>query len=80
MSRALPLLTERLSPPQVMHNAQALAFTRTSVSILSGCIAGVLGLTGSFGFAFYLLSVLLSFLVWMQRMNFNAQVAPTDRR
>ena len=74
MSRHLPLLVERLSGPQVMHNAQTLAFTRTSVSILAGCVAGVLGLTGAYGFAFYLLSVLLSTAVWIQRMAFDVKV------
>jgi len=67
-----PPLSERLSGPQVVHNTQTLAFTRTSVSILAGCLAGVLGLTGSLGFAFYLLSVLLSTLAWLHRLHFDA--------
>ena len=68
-----PLLVERLSAPQVVHNAQTLAFSRTSVSILAGCIAGVFGLTGVWGFAFYLLSVLLTAAVWWQRLGGQAK-------
>ena len=75
MSRAVPLLTERVSATQAMQNAASLAFTRTSVSVLAGSIAGVLGLTGLSGFLFYFLSVLLSAAVWLYRIDFNVKAS-----
>nr|XP_057934581.1 ER membrane protein complex subunit 6 isoform X1 [Doryrhamphus excisus] len=45
-------------------NAAVLDYCRTSVSALSGATAGILGLTGLYGFIFYLLSsFLLSLLL-----------------
>ena len=39
-----------------MHNTKALNFARTSLSVLSGAAAGILGLASVYGFLFYLLT------------------------
>uniref|UniRef100_A0A2K5YDC7 ER membrane protein complex subunit 6 n=1 Tax=Mandrillus leucophaeus TaxID=9568 RepID=A0A2K5YDC7_MANLE len=55
---------KRESEAAVRGNAAVLDYCRTSVSALSGATAGILGLTGLYGFIFYLLaSVLLSLLL-----------------
>ena len=52
-----------ISEAAVRGNAAVLDYCRTSVSALSGATAGILGLTGLYGFIFYLLaSILLSLL------------------
>jgi uncharacterized membrane protein len=38
-----------------MHNSKALNFARTSLSVLAGGVAGILGLTALYGFLFYFL-------------------------
>ena len=75
MSRPPLLLKDRISGLHYQHNTQTLGFTRTSTSVLAGCVAGVLGLTGLIGFLFYLLSILLSAAVWLYRVDFDAKVA-----
>ena len=40
-------------------NAGILEYSRTSMSSLSGCAAGILGLTGLYGFAFYFITAFL---------------------
>nr|XP_003416890.2 ER membrane protein complex subunit 6 [Loxodonta africana] len=63
------VVAKREGPPFVSEaavrgNAAVLDYCRTSVSALSGATAGILGLTGLYGFIFYLLaSVLLSLLL-----------------
>ena len=42
-----------LNPRHVMQNNKALNFARTSLSVLSGGVAGILGLTALYGFLFY---------------------------
>nr|ADD38574.1 Transmembrane protein 93 [Lepeophtheirus salmonis] len=37
----------------VVHNNKSLSFSRTSLSVLSGATAGILGLTSWIGFLFY---------------------------
>jgi ER membrane protein complex subunit 6 len=37
----------------VMHNSKSLNFSRTSMSVLAGGVAGILGLTSLVGFLFY---------------------------
>lgn len=50
-----------LNPRNVMRNTKALNFARTSLSVLAGVTAGILGLTALYGFAFYfVVSFLLS--------------------
>ena len=38
-----------------MHNAKSLNFSRTSLSVLAGVVAGILGLTSLYGFLFYII-------------------------
>ncbi|XP_043848988.1 ER membrane protein complex subunit 6 [Dromiciops gliroides] len=53
-----------ISEAAVRGNAAVLDYCRTSVSALSGATAGILGLTGFYGFVFYFLaSTLLSLLL-----------------
>ncbi|KAL4608783.1 ER membrane protein complex subunit 6-like [Arapaima gigas] len=53
-----------ISESAVRGNAAVLDYCRTSVSALSGATAGILGLTGLYGFVFYFLaSFLLSLLL-----------------
>ncbi|XP_059957784.1 ER membrane protein complex subunit 6-like [Mesoplodon densirostris] len=53
-----------ISEAAVRGNAAVLDYCRTSVPALSGATAGILGLTGLYGFIFYLLtSILLSLLL-----------------
>merc|ERR1712156_177913 len=40
----------------VMHNTKSLNFSRTSLSVLSGVVAGILGLSPLLGFLFYFLA------------------------
>lgn len=40
-------------------NASVLEYCRTSMSALSGCAAGILGLTGLQGFLFYFITAFL---------------------
>ncbi|OQR75212.1 unknown-like [Tropilaelaps mercedesae] len=41
------------SESAMRHNGAVLEYIRTSVSVLSGCSAGILGLTSLYGFLFY---------------------------
>lgn len=60
--KAEPILYNELA---VRLNENSLEQCRTSVSALSGCVAGILGLTSYKGFLFYGLSMLLlSFLIY----------------
>lgn len=48
-------------------NASVLEYCRTSMSALSGCAAGILGLTGLQGFLFYFITAfLLSVSIYFQ--------------
>ncbi|XP_055380363.1 ER membrane protein complex subunit 6 [Condylostylus longicornis] len=42
----------------IRNNASAVDYCKTSLCALSGCCAGILGLTGIIGFLFYILSAL----------------------
>ena len=42
-----------INPRNVMHNSKSLNFSRTSLSVLSGMVAGILGLSSLMGFLFY---------------------------
>ncbi|TPP59708.1 Transmembrane protein 93 [Fasciola gigantica] len=44
------------SPTATQHNLNLVSYCRTSVAALSGCTAGILGLTGLMGFIFYFLA------------------------
>ncbi|CAF2375306.1 unnamed protein product [Rotaria sp. Silwood2] len=54
----------------VRFNENSLEQCRTSVSALSGCVAGILGLTSYKGFIFYAFSMFfLSFLIYLYIRN-----------
>ncbi|KAK9896026.1 DUF786-domain-containing protein [Cystobasidium minutum MCA 4210] len=52
-----------LHPENMQHNARSLNYVRSSISIISGILAGVIGLTSYSGFVFYLLTSILAGLV-----------------
>lgn len=53
-----------LSEAAIRYNDYLLDYCQTSMSALSGCAAGIMGLTGLYGFIFYFIcSLLLSFLI-----------------
>ncbi|CAF1261914.1 unnamed protein product [Rotaria sordida] len=54
----------------VRFNENSLEQCRTSVSVLSGCVAGIIGLTSYKGFIFYAFSMFfLSFLIYFYIRN-----------
>ena len=54
----------------IRFNENTLEQCRTSVSALSGCVAGILGLTSYKGFLFYAFSIFfLSFLIYLYIRN-----------
>ena len=55
--RRLPVI-QYINPIMVRHNMAKAEYARTSISALSGVSAGILGLTGLYGFAFYILCAL----------------------
>ncbi|KAH8363494.1 ER membrane protein complex subunit 6 [Drosophila takahashii] len=46
----------------IRNNISAVEYCRTSMAAISGCAAGILGLSGTLGFLFYFLSV---FVLWI---------------
>lgn len=42
----------------IRNNASVIDYCRTSLSALSGCTAGILGLTGLYGFIFYFITAM----------------------
>ncbi|PAA52072.1 hypothetical protein BOX15_Mlig006946g3, partial [Macrostomum lignano] len=56
-SRAAPGQSRSaLNGAALQHNAFLLTYCRTALAAVSGCTAGILGLTGLLGFAFYMLA------------------------
>ncbi|KAF0517041.1 transmembrane protein 93-like protein [Gigaspora margarita] len=52
-------------PENIAHNVKTITFIRSSMSAITGSAAGILGLTGYFGFIFYGTTALFtSFLIW----------------
>ncbi|ESO08736.1 hypothetical protein HELRODRAFT_156500 [Helobdella robusta] len=49
----------------IRHNANLLEYCRTSVSALSGSVAGIIGLTSLYGFIFYFLTAFVMSLMLM---------------
>lgn len=55
-----------LNEGAIRYNNYLLDYCQTSVSALSGCAAGILGLTGLVGFAFYLVcSLVISTIIFV---------------
>ena len=67
MTLSNPPLIEKPSPEAMNHNASILQFTRIYLSLLAGCVAGVLGLTGFWGFVFYFFSSFLASGIMLYR-------------
>ena len=54
------------SDASIRYNEFLLDYCQTSMSALSGCAAGIIGLTGVYGFVFYFVcSLFLSFIILM---------------
>lgn len=51
------------------NNNALVEYCRTSACALSGCTAGIMGLTGLQGFAFYFCAV---FGLWVKNFNYEA--------
>lgn len=51
----------------VRHNAAILEYCRTSTSALSGCTAGLLGLTALYGFIFYFIMAIGLWLMFLMK-------------
>lgn len=63
---------EIVDPLVVQLNLSRIERIRSVMGIASGCIAGILGLTGMEGFVcFTILHLLVSFAIWSYKMNFN---------
>ncbi|VEL43269.1 unnamed protein product [Protopolystoma xenopodis] len=59
------------SPLATQHNLTVVGYCRTSIAAISGCTAGILGLTGLMGFLFYLLTSCILSLLMMQKAGSN---------
>lgn len=55
------------SEAAMRHNGAVLEYCRTSLAALSGCTAGILGLTGLWGFLFYFATALALWLMLVLR-------------
>jgi len=55
------------SEAAMRHNGAVLEYVRTSVSVLSGCSAGILGLTSLYGFLFYFVVALVLWAMLVAR-------------
>lgn len=51
------------SEPALRNNSSIVEYCRTSMAALSGCVAGLLGLTGLTGAAFYMCTVVVLWLM-----------------
>ncbi|CAK1541201.1 unnamed protein product [Leptosia nina] len=76
---SVPLKKENVPEPiayseaALRNNANVLEYCRTSMSALSGSTAGVLGLTALNGFAFYMFSVVILWVMFMIKAGPNWQ-------
>ncbi|KAJ0170936.1 hypothetical protein K1T71_013708 [Dendrolimus kikuchii] len=59
------------SEAALRNNAAVVEYCRTSMAALSGSTAGVLGLTGLYGFAFYVIAVVVLWLMFMMKAGSN---------
>ncbi|TPX32639.1 hypothetical protein SmJEL517_g04314 [Synchytrium microbalum] len=67
MASTTPLASQpRLFPEAVKHNARVISVARASLAAITGCAAGILGLTDLYGFAFYgLASIFMSLIMYV---------------
>ncbi|KAH7637429.1 ER membrane protein complex subunit 6 [Dermatophagoides farinae] len=57
----------------ITHNNHLIEYCRTSMSALAGSTAGIIGLTSLYGFAFYILMVVILWLMIMSKAGPNYQ-------
>ena len=62
-----------LSESSIRYNDYLLDYCQTSMSALSGCAAGIMGLTGLYGFVFYFVSSLCLSLIILISMGANSK-------
>ncbi|KAI6173226.1 Protein of unknown function DUF786 domain containing protein [Aphelenchoides besseyi] len=55
----------------IRNNFAVLEYSRTCQSALFGIFAGILGLTGTYGFLFYILGILLQAAFWAYKSGFK---------
>jgi len=55
----------------VRQNFAILEYSRTCQSALAGIASGILGLTGTYGFLFYIIGILIQAGVWEVRSGFK---------
>jgi len=60
-----------LSETAIRNNFSAVEYSKTFVAALSGSCAGIIGLTGISGFAFYFLSAVILWLMVLYKAGFN---------
>ncbi|KAH9417013.1 ER membrane complex subunit 6 [Dermatophagoides pteronyssinus] len=57
----------------ITHNNHLIEYCRTSMSALAGSTAGIIGLTSLYGFAFYILMVIILWFMIMSKAGPNYQ-------
>ena len=62
-----------LSESSIRYNDYLLEYCQTSMSALSGCAAGIIGLTGLYGFLFYFICSLFLSLVMLAYLGSNVK-------
>ena len=62
-----------LSESSMRYNDYLLDYCQTSMSALSGCAAGIMGLTGLYGFLFYFVASLCLSLIILVSMGANSK-------
>ena len=69
----------RLNPEAVRYNARVINIARALLAALAGIAAGILGLTGLFGFAFYIIaSTLMSIIIFLSLILASDRDGPTS--
>jgi len=64
----------------IRHNAAVVEYCRTCSAVFSGMGAGILGLTGLYGFGFYILAVIGLWLILIAKAGTNYERYFTNRR
>jgi len=64
----------------IRHNASVVEYCRTWSAVISGLGAGILGLTGLYGFAFYLVAVFGLWLILIAKAGTHYERYFTSRR
>src|SRR5689334_5652075 len=68
LSPTMSSTAELYVPDHIVHNTKTITFIRSSMSVIAGSAAGILGLTGYTGFIFYgVVSLFTSFVIWAMK-------------